>query len=159
MGIVRNLWRRLTSMSTALVLLFLLALAALVGAMLPQRSLNAQKVDQYIADRPTLGPLMGTLELFAVFASSWFTAIYALLFMAPAAQKSTCVPCAANRCGHRAICPGCRTMTSEHYTPRPSRPPSRCAPLCAGGVSWFGPKMLQRCRFRRRRAIFGRPET
>ncbi|QSE87646.1 cytochrome c biogenesis protein ResB (plasmid) [Rhodococcus pseudokoreensis] len=77
----RNLWRRLTSMSTALVLLFLLALAALPGAMLPQRSLNAQKVDQYIADRPTLGPVMDKIELFDVFASFWFTAIYVLLFV------------------------------------------------------------------------------
>ncbi|MER5838651.1 cytochrome c biogenesis protein ResB, partial [Streptomyces sp. NPDC002130] len=35
--LLRHNWRRLTSMSTALVLLFLLALAALPGAMLPQR--------------------------------------------------------------------------------------------------------------------------
>src|ERR1700716_429019 len=37
---LRNTWRGLTSMRTALVLLFLLALAALPGALLPQRSLN-----------------------------------------------------------------------------------------------------------------------
>ncbi|MFZ2528357.1 MAG: cytochrome c biogenesis protein ResB, partial [Rhodococcus sp. (in: high G+C Gram-positive bacteria)] len=36
---VRNTWRGLTSMRTALVLLFLLALAAIPGALLPQRSL------------------------------------------------------------------------------------------------------------------------
>ncbi|WP_430459209.1 cytochrome c biogenesis protein ResB, partial [Rhodococcus qingshengii] len=47
--LLRQNWRRLTSMSTALVLLFLLALAALPGAMLPQRNLNVQKVSQYIA--------------------------------------------------------------------------------------------------------------
>src|SRR5690606_2762848 len=66
---------------TALVLLFLLALAAIPGALLPQRSLNAGKVDEYIAARPTLGPLMDRLELFDVFGSFWFTAIYVLLFV------------------------------------------------------------------------------
>ncbi|AXY53481.1 cytochrome c biogenesis protein ResB [Rhodococcus ruber] len=78
---VRNTWRGLTSMRTALVLLFLLALAAIPGALLPQRSLNAGKVDEYIAARPTLGPLMDRLELFDVFGSFWFTAIYVLLFV------------------------------------------------------------------------------
>ena len=46
----RNTWRALTSMGTALVLLFLLALAAIPGALLPQRSLNAAKVDEYLAE-------------------------------------------------------------------------------------------------------------
>ena len=78
---VRNAWRGLTSMRTALVLLFLLALAAIPGALLPQRSLNAGKVDEYIADRPTLGPLMDRVELFDVFGSFWFTAVYVLLFV------------------------------------------------------------------------------
>ncbi|KAF0959507.1 MULTISPECIES: cytochrome c biogenesis protein ResB [unclassified Rhodococcus (in: high G+C Gram-positive bacteria)] len=80
-AVVRNTWRGLTSMRTALVLLFLLALAAIPGALLPQRSLNAGKVDEYIANRPTLGPWMDKLELFDVFGSFWFTAIYVLLFI------------------------------------------------------------------------------
>jgi len=79
-AVLRNAWRSLTSMRTALVLLFLLALAAIPGALIPQRSLNAQKVTQYIAARPTLGPWMDKAQLFDVFSSSWFTAIYALLF-------------------------------------------------------------------------------
>ncbi|MFD6894847.1 cytochrome c biogenesis protein ResB [Rhodococcus sp. NPDC060086] len=78
---VRNTWRGLTSMRTALVLLFLLALAAIPGALLPQRNLNVGKVDEYIAARPTLGQFMDRLELFDVFGSFWFTAIYALLFI------------------------------------------------------------------------------
>lgn len=78
---VRNTWRALTSMRTALMLLFLLALAAIPGALLPQRSLNAGKVDEYIAARPALGPWMDRLELFDVFGSFWFTAIYVLLFV------------------------------------------------------------------------------
>ncbi|HLS76546.1 MAG TPA: cytochrome c biogenesis protein ResB [Nocardia sp.] len=81
LALVRNTWRGLTSMRTALVLLFLLALAAIPGALLPQRSLNEQKVEQYIADRPTLGPWMDRAELFDVFGSFWFTAVYVLLFI------------------------------------------------------------------------------
>ncbi|WP_204165070.1 cytochrome c biogenesis protein ResB [Rhodococcus oxybenzonivorans] len=80
-GEARIIWRRLTSMRTALVLLFLLALAAIPGALLPQRNLNAGKVATYIAARPTLGPWMDKLELFDVFGSFWFTAIYVLLFV------------------------------------------------------------------------------
>lgn len=81
LAILRNTWRGLTSMRTALTLLFLLALAALPGALLPQRSLNSGKVDQYIQNRPTLGPLLDKLGFFEVFASSWFAAVYLLLFV------------------------------------------------------------------------------
>ncbi|NUS42889.1 MAG: cytochrome c biogenesis protein ResB [Mycobacteriaceae bacterium] len=80
-ALVRNTWRGLTSMRTALMLLFLLALAAIPGALLPQRSLNESKVAEYIAKRPTLGPWMDRLELFDVFGSFWFTAVYVLLFI------------------------------------------------------------------------------
>ncbi|MGV0793875.1 cytochrome c biogenesis protein ResB [Mycolicibacterium sp. XJ1819] len=78
---IRNTWRTLTSMGTALVLLFLLALAAIPGALLPQRNLNQSKVDQYIAEHPTIGPWLDRLQAFDVFSSFWFTAIYALLFI------------------------------------------------------------------------------
>ena len=54
LALLRNTWRGLTSMRTALVLLFLLALAALPGALLPQRSLNQRLVTQYFAEHPTL---------------------------------------------------------------------------------------------------------
>ena len=62
-GLLRNGWRALTSMRIALVLLFLLALGALPGALLPQRSLNSAKVDEYIKNRPTLGPLLQKLKI------------------------------------------------------------------------------------------------
>ena len=45
LALARNSWRRLTSMRTALVLLFLLALASVPGSLLPQRPLNPTKVD------------------------------------------------------------------------------------------------------------------
>ncbi|MGZ5379091.1 MAG: cytochrome c biogenesis protein ResB, partial [Mycobacterium sp.] len=53
LALMRNTWRTLTSMGTALVLLFLLALGAIPGALLPQRSLNESKVEQYIGEHPT----------------------------------------------------------------------------------------------------------
>jgi cytochrome c biogenesis protein len=79
--LLRNTWRGLTSMRTALVLLFRLALAALPGALLPQRSLNQRLVDAYLADHPQLGPVLDRLGLFDVFAAPWFAAIYLLLMV------------------------------------------------------------------------------
>lgn len=81
MSTIRNTWRALTSMGTALVLLFLLALAAVPGALLPQRSLNEGKVGEYIAEHPRIGPWLDRLQFFDVFSSFWFTAIYVLLFI------------------------------------------------------------------------------
>ncbi|BBZ26591.1 cytochrome c biogenesis protein [Mycolicibacterium madagascariense] len=81
LALIRNTWRTLTSMGTALVLLFLLALAAIPGALLPQRALNQSKVDQYLVDHPVIGPVLDRLQAFEVFSSFWFTAIYALLFI------------------------------------------------------------------------------
>ena len=81
MTVLANLWRALTSMGTALVLLFLLALGAVPGALLPQRSLNESKVQQYLSAHPVIGPWLDRLQMFDVFASFWFTAIYVLLFV------------------------------------------------------------------------------
>jgi cytochrome c biogenesis protein len=78
---VRRTWRGLTSMRTALVLLFLLAVAAIPGSLLPQRNLNIEKVNQYLTDHPTLGPWLDRFYAFGVFASPWFAAIYLLLFV------------------------------------------------------------------------------
>src|SRR3982751_3155004 len=76
LALMRNTWRTLTSMGTALVLLFLLALGAIPGALLPQRSLNEAKVAQYIAEHPTIGPWLDRLQAFGVFSRFWFTAIF-----------------------------------------------------------------------------------
>jgi cytochrome c biogenesis protein len=80
-ALLRNAWRGLTSMRTALVLLFLLALAALPGALLPQRSLNLRLVEAYLADHPRLGPWLDRFGLFDVFAAPWFAAVYLLLMV------------------------------------------------------------------------------
>jgi cytochrome c biogenesis protein len=78
---LRNTWRGLTSMRTALILLFLLALAAMPGALLPQRDLNAAKVDDFIVANGWWGTTLDTLGFFDVYASVWFSAIYVLLFV------------------------------------------------------------------------------
>lgn len=74
-------WRQLTSMRTALLLLFLLALASVPGSVLPQRGLNPIKVNDYLQAHPTLGSLLDRLGLFDVFAAPWFAAVYLLLFV------------------------------------------------------------------------------
>ena len=74
-------WRRLTAMRTAIVLLFLLALAAVPGSLLPQRSLSQNNVTQYFAEHPDLAPVLDRLYLFDVFSSPWFAAVYLLLFV------------------------------------------------------------------------------
>jgi cytochrome c biogenesis protein len=76
----RNGWRQLTSMRTALVLLFLLALAAVPGSVLPQRSVSVAEVDQYFVEHPDLAPVLDRLGGFEVYGSPWFSAIYLLLF-------------------------------------------------------------------------------
>jgi cytochrome c biogenesis protein len=78
---VRRAWRQLTSMRTALVLLFLLALGAVPGGFLPQRSLNPVRVNEYVQQHPTLAPILDRLSLFDVFAAPWFAAVYLLLFV------------------------------------------------------------------------------
>ncbi|MEV5296932.1 cytochrome c biogenesis protein ResB [Amycolatopsis methanolica] len=81
LAFLRNTWRGLTAMRTALILLFLLALAALPGALLPQRTLNAPKTEQYIADHGWWGTLLDRLQFFNVYSSVWFSAIYLLLMI------------------------------------------------------------------------------
>jgi cytochrome c biogenesis protein len=77
---LRNSWRQLTSMRTALVLLLLLAVAAIPGSVLPQRAVNIDEVNGYFAEHPRMAPVLDRLGAFDVFASPWFAAIYLLLF-------------------------------------------------------------------------------
>ena len=73
-------WRTLTSMRTALILLFLLALAAIPGSVVPQQGVNPAGVVQYYKAHPALAPWLNHLGLFNVFAAPWFAAVYLLLF-------------------------------------------------------------------------------
>ncbi len=78
---LRFVWTQLTSMRTALVLLFALALAAIPGSLIPQRSISPIRVSEWIRTHPTLGPVYDQVGLFQVYSSPWFSAIYLLLFV------------------------------------------------------------------------------
>ncbi|GAB48529.1 cytochrome c biogenesis protein ResB [Mobilicoccus pelagius] len=78
-GWVRFLWRQLTSMRTALLLLLLVALAAIPGSVFPQRNIDVTAVDTFIGKHPVAGPILDTLGFFGVYTSPWFSAIYLLL--------------------------------------------------------------------------------
>ncbi|WP_156760682.1 cytochrome c biogenesis protein ResB [Microbacterium karelineae] len=80
-GWLRWGWRQLTSMRTALVLLLLLAIAAIPGSIFPQRMANPNGVTQWESDNPDLFPIVDALQLFDVYSSAWFSAIYLLLFV------------------------------------------------------------------------------
>ena len=80
-GWLRWGWRQLTSMRTALILLFLLALAAVPGSIIPQEGIDPAAVSQYYQAHPTLAPVLDRLGLFSVFGAPWFAAIYLLLFL------------------------------------------------------------------------------
>jgi cytochrome c biogenesis protein len=79
--VARRAWRRLISMRTALVLLFLLALAAVPGSLLPQRPLNPIKVNAYLRTHGAWGRFLDRLGMYDVFGAAWFAAIYLLLFV------------------------------------------------------------------------------
>ncbi|GIT81792.1 cytochrome c biogenesis protein ResB [Leifsonia sp. LS1] len=80
LGWLRWFWRQLTSMRTALFLLLLLAIAAVPGSLVPQRSSDPNGVTQYFTDNPQLAPVLDKLQFFDVYTSAWFSAIYLLLF-------------------------------------------------------------------------------
>jgi cytochrome c biogenesis protein len=80
-GWVRWAWRTLTSMRTALILLFLLAVASVPGSILPQRGTDPIRVTTYLQNDPTKGRILDRLGFFDVFSAPWFAAIYLLLFV------------------------------------------------------------------------------
>lgn len=80
-GMLLFLWRRLTSMQTALILLLLLAIAAVPGSLYPQRAVNAGLTDSFLAENGGWGEFLDSIGMFDVFTSPWFSAIYILLFI------------------------------------------------------------------------------
>lgn len=77
----RWFWRQLTSMRTALFLLLLLAVAAVPGSLYPQRSADPNGVRFYYDQQPEFAAVLDALQLFDVYTSVWFSAIYILLFV------------------------------------------------------------------------------
>ncbi len=100
MRLARKAWRRLISMRTALVLLFLLALAAVPGSLLPQRPLNPAKVDTYLASTAR-GAVSST--------------------------SSACSTCSARRGSRRSTC-CCSCRWSAAWSRGSACTPGRCAP-------------------------------
>ncbi|WP_431802923.1 cytochrome c biogenesis protein ResB [Microbacterium sp. bgisy203] len=80
-GWLRWGWRQLTSMRTALVLLLLLAIAAIPGSIVPQRTADPNGVIAFQRENPGLYDVYDKLQLFDVYSSVWFSAIYILLFI------------------------------------------------------------------------------
>ncbi len=74
-------WRQVTSMRTALVLLLLLALASIPGSVIPQDNIDSLAVSQWRDNHPRLAPIWDRLDLFDVYGSVWFSAIYILLMI------------------------------------------------------------------------------
>lgn len=79
--LTRWTWRQLTSMRTALVLLLLLALAAIPGSIVPQEDVDSLAVSRWKDAHPRLTPVYERLDLFSVYDSPWFAAIYLLLML------------------------------------------------------------------------------
>ncbi|NUL49009.1 cytochrome c biogenesis protein ResB [Cellulosimicrobium funkei] len=80
-GTLRFMWTQLTSMRTALMLLLLLAVAAVPGSLFPQRPAGPEIVNQYLEDNPVQGEWLDRFQMFDVYSSVWFSAIYILLFV------------------------------------------------------------------------------
>lgn len=111
-GWLRFAWRQLTSMRTALLLLLLLAIAAVPGSLVPQRSSDPNGVTQYFEDNPTLAPILDGFQMFDVYTSAWFSAVYLLLFV-------SLIGCIIPRTKHHF----------EALRARPPRTPARLARL------------------------------
>lgn len=80
-GYIRFFWRQLTSMRTALFLLLLLAVAAIPGSIVPQRTADPNGVVQFRIENPDLYPVLDWFGVFNTYGSVWFSAIYLLLFV------------------------------------------------------------------------------
>ena len=80
-SLLRYLWRQLTSMRTALILLLLLGLASIPGSLFPQRTQSPLKVREYFENDPQGAKLLDRFYLFDVYGSPWFSAVYILLFI------------------------------------------------------------------------------
>lgn len=68
-------------MRTALILLMMLGLASIPGSIFPQRNQNPMKVTDFVNQNPTLSRWLNKIQIFDVYSSPWFSAIYILLFI------------------------------------------------------------------------------
>jgi len=103
-GLARYLWRQLTSMRTALILLMMMGIAAIPGSLIPQRITNAIAVRDLYDSNPNLARWYDRFYLFDLYGSPWFSAIYILLFI-------SLIGCVLPR-------------TLEHYKAMKAQPPA-----------------------------------
>ncbi len=68
-------------MRTALILLFLLAVAAIPGSLIPQERVDPSAVTIWTDKHPALAPLFERVGMFNVYSSVWFSSIYVLLMV------------------------------------------------------------------------------
>ena len=81
LGWLRWGWRQLITMRTALVLLLLLAVASVPGSLVPQRTADPNGVIAWTQRDPAGAAILDFFQLFDVYSSIWFSAIYLLLFI------------------------------------------------------------------------------
>ena len=78
---LRWVWTQITSMRTALLLLFLLALTAIPGSFIPQQDITPIRVSDFAKAHPLLDRIYRPLGFYHVYTSPWFSAVYMLLFL------------------------------------------------------------------------------
>lgn len=79
-GWLRWMWRQITSMRIALILLLMLGVAAIPGSFLPQWPREPRDTANFLANNGAWGELLDRLGFLDVYGSAWFTAIAVLLF-------------------------------------------------------------------------------
>ncbi len=80
-GTARWVWRQLTSMRVALMLLMTLAVVSVPGSVFPQRPQDPASVARFLRNNPVGGHWLDRLGFFDVYGSVWFSAVYLLLFV------------------------------------------------------------------------------
>ncbi len=145
---VRFCWTSLTSMRTAIILLFALAIAAIPGSLganvLPQRPNNPVLVNEWITNHPGIGPLFDRVGLFDVYASPWFAAIYLLLM-------TSMVGCIIPRIAHYAKAARAMPTGAPKVLDRLPARASGSTALAASEALDAGERWLLERRFRVRR--------
>ena len=80
-GWLRWMWRQVTSMRIALILLLMLGVAAIPGSFLPQWPRERADTARFVRDNGWWGEALDRLGFLDVYGSAWFTAISVLLFV------------------------------------------------------------------------------
>lgn len=138
---LRLFWVQLTSMRTALLLLFTLAVVAIPGSLLPQRPVSPIRVADWKAANPSVAGFYESIGLFDVYHSPWFAAVYLLLMV-------SLVGCIVPRIGiyFRALrTPPPRAPSHFHRLPASA---SGITTMAADEALTAGAALLRRKRFR-----------